>query len=77
MNPILEMAGKMVLGNIWTTGIGGTLMWANIERVAHLLASAPTIGQVIMSPEFQVFITGMVLPFLRDPKKLPQLFFKD
>lgn len=76
-NPLIEILGRTVLGNIWTTSIGGSLIWANIEKVAHMLAQNPTIGQLVMDSSFQSLMMGVVLPFLRDPKKLPQMFFKE
>ena len=73
---IINLLGRTVLGNLWTTSLGGGLIWSNIEKVANVLSQNPTIGQLITDPAVQALFTGVVLPFLQDPKKLPQMFFR-
>lgn len=75
MNQFLaDMIGKAVLGNIWSTTIGGGMVWSNAEQLMHLLASGPTVGQLITSPVFQASLAGLIgMVGQLDHAKLPQL----
>jgi len=73
---LIDILGRTVLGNIWTTSIGSSLIWSNLEKVAHVMAQNPTVGQLLNDSSFQALVSGAALAFLRDPKKLPQMFYK-
>ncbi len=78
MNQVLtDFIGKSVLGNIWSTTIGGAIIWDNVAKVATLLSSGPTVGQVLSAPEFQALVAGVIgVVSKMDHPKLPQLTFK-
>ena len=74
---IIDLVGRTVLGNLWSTTIGGSLIWTNLEPVIHLLAGGATIGQILTAPQFQALVAGLTAFFVKDPSKLPQMFFKN
>ncbi len=73
---LVDLVGRTVLGNLWSTSIGGSLIWTNLEPVVHLLAGGATIGQILTAPQFQALVSGVAAIFVKDPSKLPQLFNK-
>ena len=77
MGPIIDLAGKALLGNLWSTSIGGSLIWANLEPVIHLLNSGVTVGALLQAPQFQALASGVAALIVKDPSKLPQMFFKN
>ncbi len=78
MNQMLtDFIGKSVLGNIWSTAIGGGMIWSNVAAVATLLSHGPTVGQVLSAPEFQALVAGVIgVVSKMDHPALPQLSFK-
>ncbi len=75
-NALLNIAGRTVLGNLWSTSIGGSLIWVNVKPVVDLLANGVTVGELVTAPQFQALVAGVAAIFIRDPAKLPQLLFK-
>jgi hypothetical protein len=77
MGPLIDIAGKAILGNLWSTTIGGSLIWTNLEPVIHILSSGVTVGSLLQAPQFQALASGVAALIVKDPSKLPQAFFKN
>ncbi len=73
-NAFIDWIGKAVVGNAWSTTIGGGMIWANAAAVMNLLAQRPTIGQVLMDPSVQALAAGVIgVVSKMDHPALPQL----
>ncbi|MGJ0393050.1 MAG: hypothetical protein ACR650_09870 [Methylocystis sp.] len=74
-NALVDMAGRAVLGNMWSTMIGGWAIFVTLGNVFIKIGHGISPAQIVADPDFLALGAGVVSIVKElDPKFMPQLF---